>query len=205
MLKVGLTGGYATGKSFVARELARLGAHVIYADQLGHDVLLPGGEAYTAVVAEFGPEILDSDGNIDRKKLADIVFADVSRLSTLNSFVHPAVIHLEQKVMEDIAATDPNSIVVLEAAILIEARRVHAFDKIILTTCDEEVQVARGMHRDNASHEQALARIANQMPPVEKRKYADYVVDTSGTKEETIAQVEKVYRDLVRVAKEAVK
>ena len=168
MLKVGLTGGYATGKSFVARELERLGCHVIYADELGHQALSPGGEAFEPVIAEFGPAALDNKGRIDRKKLAALVFGDAARLATLSNIVHPAVFHLEEKLLNEIAAADPRAIVVLEAAILIEAKRTDAFDRIILTACDEEVQIARAMKRDNATREQAVARLANQMPLAEK-------------------------------------
>ena len=202
MLKVGLTGGYATGKSLVAHELERLGCHIIYADALGHEVLLPEGEAYAPVVQEFGPGILDPDGKIDRKKLAAIVFGNAERLARLSSFVHPAVFRLEEKMLREIAAKDPKGIVVIEAAILIEAKRDESFDKIILTACDEEVQIARGMKRDQTTREQVLARLANQMPLPEKRKYADYVIDTSGTKADTARQVEEVYRELARLAGE---
>jgi dephospho-CoA kinase len=200
MLRVGLTGGYATGKSLVAHELQRLGCHVIYADELGHRVLLPNGEAYAPVVTAFGPAILDEDARIDRKKLAAVVFGDAPRLATLTGIVHPAVFHLEESMMQQIALTDPHGITVIEAAILIEAKRSHFFDKLILTTCDEEVQIARGMNRDHATREQVLARLANQMSVVEKRKYADYVVDTSGTKEETVRQVTEIYAELSRLA-----
>lgn len=202
MLKVGLTGGYATGKSLVAHELERLGCHIIYADALGHEVLLPEGEAYAPVVQEFGPGILDPDGKIDRKKLAAIVFGNAERLDRLSSFVHPAVFRLEEKLLREIAAKDPKGIVVIEAAILIEAKRDAWFDKLILTACDEEVQIARGMKRDKVTREQVLARLANQMPLSEKRKYADYVIDTNGTKEDAVRQVEEVYRDLARLAGE---
>ncbi len=105
MLKVGLTGGYATGKSLVAHELERLGCQIIYADVLGHEVLLPNGEAYAPVVAEFGTGILDEQGRIDRKKLAAIVFDDAVQLQKLSSFVHPAVFHLEEKILEEIATS----------------------------------------------------------------------------------------------------
>ena len=199
MLKVGLTGGYATGKSFVAHELERLGCHLIYADALGHQVLLPDGEAYAPVVAEFGAGILDEQGRIDRKRLGEIVFADATRLNLLSSFVHPAVFRLEEKLLMEIAAVDPRGIVVIEAAILIEAKRSEWFDKIILTACKEEVQIARGMKRDRLTREQVLARLANQMPLPEKRKYASYVIDTSSTKEQTIRQVGEIYRELARL------
>lgn len=200
MLRVGLTGGYATGKSFVAHELQRLGCHVIYADELGHRVLLPDGEAYGPVLAAFGPAILDENARIDRKKLAAVVFGDATRLATLTGIVHPAVFHLEESMMHQIALADPHGIAVIEAAILIEANRSHFFDRIILTACNQEVQIARGMKRDHATREQVLARLANQMSLTEKRKYADYIVDTSGTKEETVRQVEEIHCELSRLA-----
>jgi dephospho-CoA kinase len=202
MLKVGLTGGYATGKTFVAHELAQRGCHLIYADALGHQVLLPGGEAYSPVVAQFGSQILDPGGNIDRKRLAEIVFSNPGLLTRLSSLVHPAVFHLEENLLEEIRKQDPHAIAVIEAAILIETKRNAVFDRLILTSADEEVQIARGMKRDNLTREQVLARLANQMPLTEKRKYADYVIDTSGTKEDTVHQVEEVYRDLARLARE---
>ncbi len=190
MLKVGLTGGYATGKSFVAHELERLGCYLIYADKLGHEVLLPSGEAYAPVVAEFGTGILEEGGFIDRKKLAAMVFGDAVRLEKLSSYVHPAVFHLEDRLEREFAAADPQGVVVVEAAILIEKQRGNSFHRMILTACDEEIQVARGMKRDNATRAQVLARLANQMPLSEKRKHADYVIDTSGSKEDTVRQVE---------------
>jgi dephospho-CoA kinase len=205
MLKVGLTGGYATGKSCVAHELDRLGCHIIYADILGHQVLLPDGEAYAPVVAEFGRGILDEKAQIDRKKLAAIVFGDAARLQTLSSFVHPAVFRLEERLLREFAAQDPHGIAVIEAAILIETKRNEWFDRIILTACDEEVQIARGMERDKLTREQVLARLTNQMPLAEKRKHADYVIDTGGTKEETVRQVEIVYLDLERLARDTSK
>src|SRR5579875_97249 len=199
MLKVGLTGGYATGKTFVAHELERLGCHLIYADRLGHQVLLPDGEAYVPVIAEFGRQILEENGLINRKKLAALVFEDPDRLNVLTGFVHPAVFRLEQKLLDGFAVQDPLGIAVIEAAILIEANRTDFFDKIILTVCDPEAQIARGMKRDQATREQVAARLANQMPDQDKRKHADFVVDTSGPKEETIAQVEAIHTQLLRL------
>lgn len=200
MLRVGLTGGYATGKSFVAHELQRLGSHIIYADSLGHEVLLPDGEAYAPVVSEFGTGILDEQQRIDRKKLAAIVFNDAARLQKLSSFVHPAVFHLEENMLSEVAARDPQGIVVIEAAILIEAKRTEWFDKLILTACEEHVQIARGMKRDGLTRDQVLARLANQMPLSDKRKYADYIVDTSGTKEDTVRQIQEIYSQLAQLA-----
>lgn len=200
MLKVGLTGGYASGKSFVGGELERLGCHVIHADLLGHRVLKPGREAYGQTVKAFGAGILTPEGFIDRKKLGAIVFNRPDLLEKLNGFVHPAVIALEQKMMEEIAQQDPHGIFVVEAAILIETGRYVAFDRLILTACDEETQIARGMKRDHLTREQVLARLSAQLPLEEKKRHAHYVVDTSGPKEETVLQVEQIFRELKQLA-----
>jgi dephospho-CoA kinase len=200
MLKVGLTGGYASGKSFVARRLNELGCHLLYADRLGHAVLEPSGEAYAPTLAAFGPEILTSESLIDRKKLASIVFSSPERLAQLNSFVHPAVFHLEEQTLAEWRRQDPNGIAVIEAAILIETGRYKVFDRMILTACDQETQIARGMERDHLTREEVLARLSRQMPLEQKRAFAHYVVDTGGPKEETARQVEVVFRDLQRLA-----
>jgi dephospho-CoA kinase len=200
MLKVGLTGGYATGKSLVGKELERLGCHLIYADELGHAVLDPGGEAYTVTVETFGPDILNPDTTIDRKKLGAIVFASPELLGKLSSFVHPAVVELEEQMLKEFQRQDPHGIAVVEAAILIETGRYAVFDRVILTSCDEETQIARAMKRDHATREQVLARVAKQLPLHEKKRHADYVVDTSGPKEDTARQVQCIYRELKELA-----
>jgi dephospho-CoA kinase len=196
MFTVGLTGGYATGKSFVAAELERLGCHLIYADRLGHEVLLPDGEAFQATVDAFGREILTSDGTIDRKKLGAIVFGSPDLLKLLETFVHPAVFRLERRMLDHFEREDPDGIAVIEAAILIETGRYKMFDRLILTTCDEETQIARSMKRDGISRAQARERIARQLPLEEKKRHAHYVVDTSRDKEQTLAEVRQVFRDL---------
>ena len=196
MLKVGLTGGYATGKTLVAHQLERLGCFVIYADALGHAVLEPGGAAFGSTVEAFGPEILSADGSIDRKKLASVVFHSPALLEQLTGFVHPAVFQLESQLLASHEAENPGGIAVLEAAILIETGRYKDFDRIVLTACDPETQIARGMKRDGLSREQVLERIANQMPLDEKKKYAHYVISTDGPKEATVTQVQQLYRRL---------
>ncbi|HEY1203305.1 MAG: dephospho-CoA kinase [Bryobacteraceae bacterium] len=197
MLRVGLTGGLASGKSFVGRALADLGCHLIEADQLGHEVLMPGAEAYDAVVREFGPGVLAPDGAIDRSRLAAEVFDRPDRLAKLNSLVHPPVIRREEEILQEIAARDPGGIAVMEAAILIETGSYKRFDKIVLAVATPEQQIERAIGR-GLSREKALARIERQMPLEEKRKYADYVIDTSGQKEDTLRQVREVYRALGR-------
>ncbi len=196
MLKVGLTGGYATGKSFVAGELERLGCLVIYADRLGHSVLLPGGPAYQPTIDAFGTGILLPDATIDRKRLAQKVFGSPELLQQLNSFVHPAVFQLEQETMDAWEVQHPRGIAIIEAAILIETGRYKNFDRLILTACDVETQIARGMGRDHLSRQEVLARLARQMPLEEKKRHADYVIDTSGPKQATLRQVRSVFKEL---------
>jgi dephospho-CoA kinase len=190
---VALTGGLATGKSFVGHALGDLGCHLIQADELGHQVLARDGEAYSEVVAQFGQGILDSDGSINRRLLGTMVFDNPERLRALTDIVHPKVRQREREIISQIASTDPGAIVVVEAAIHIETGGYRNYDQLILVVCSEEQQIERAMKRDNLSRAEVEARLRRQMPLSEKRKYADYVIDTSGEKEETIAQVGQVY------------
>ncbi|HEX6545199.1 MAG TPA: dephospho-CoA kinase [Bryobacteraceae bacterium] len=196
MLRVGLTGGYATGKSFVAAEFERLGCHVIYADKLGHEVLLRSGEAYVPVQLLFGSKILSANGDIDRKTLGELVFKDPDLLQRLTAIIHPAVYRLEQRLVEQYAAADPHAIVITEAAILIETGRYKTFDRLVVTYCSEETQISRGMKRDHVSRKEVLDRLARQMPAAEKQRYADYVVNTDRQKDETVAQVRIIFEEL---------
>ena len=199
MLKVGLTGGLASGKTFVGQELVKLGCHLVQADQLGHQVLLSDGEAYPAVVAEFGRGILDAAGEIDRGRLAAQVFHDPERLESLNRLVHPAVFRLEEEWLAQVARADPHGIAVVEAAILIETGSYRRFDRIILVIVDEQEQIERAMRRDGTTRDQVRARLARQMPLEEKRKYAHYIIDSSGPKNETARQTRAVYDSLRRI------
>jgi dephospho-CoA kinase len=199
MLKVGLTGGLACGKTFVGQALADLGCHLIQADELGHEILLPGGEAYADVVREFGPGILNEDGTIDRKRLAAEVFAKPERLEALNRLVHPHVFRRERELIDRFAKADPRGIVVVEAAILIETGTFKNYDRLILVECEEQQQVARALKRDHTDRADVLARIRRQMPLDEKRKFAHYVIDTSGSKEDTLRRVREVYDALRRI------
>lgn len=200
MLKVGLTGGYATGKTSVATELERLGCHLIFADRLGHAVLQPDGAAYEATVKLFGRDILLPDSTIDRKKLAAIVFNSPGQLASLNAIVHPAVFLAEEQKLEEFQRQDPGGIAVIEAAILIETGRYSHFDKLIVTACDQETQIARGMHRDQTTREAVVARLSKQLSLEEKKRYADFVIDTGGSKEETVRQVQQVFGELKKLA-----
>ncbi len=196
MLRVGLTGGLASGKSFVGHALADLGCHLIQADELGHQVLLPGAEAYDEVVQEFGNDILDQDGFIDRKKLGELVFGQPELLEKLSKIVHPKVGARQKRIIDEIVQADPKAIIVVEAAILVETGSYKRCDRLIVAVCSAEQQMERAMKRGAYTREEVLARLSRQLPLEEKLKVADYVIDTSGTKEDTIAQVRAVYDSL---------
>ena len=151
------------------------------------------------MVGEFGREILADDGTIDRRALSARVFADPVRLARLNALVHPAVIRRENDVMAAFGAAQPGGIAVVEAAILIETGSYSRFDKLILVTCTLEQQVERALRREGALESDIRARISRQMPLAEKRKYADFVIDTSGEKEDTLRQTRAVYDVLRRI------
>lgn len=196
MLRVGLTGGLASGKSFVGRALANLGCLLIQADELGRQVEEPGGEAYDGIVKEFGREILTPEGAIDRRRLAALVFHDPERLKRLNALVHPPVKARERQLQEDFARRRPDGIAVTEAAILVETGTFREYDKLIVAICRPEQQIERAMARDGLTREEVMDRVRRQMPLEEKRKHADYVIDTSGAKEDTLAQARAVYNSL---------
>ena len=200
MLKVGLTGGLASGKTFVAGKFEELGCAVISADRLGHEALRREGEAFGDVVAEFGEEILGDDGEIKREALGKIVFADPGKLKKLNSLVHPHVFQKQEKLFAEIERRDPKAVVVSEAAIMIESGSYTRYDRIVLAVCTPELQIRRYCEREGASEDDARARLARQMPLDQKRKYADYVIDTSGTKQETETQVREIHQKLLREA-----
>jgi dephospho-CoA kinase len=157
---------------------------------------MPGGEAYDAVVNEFGDEILDEDRHIVRRKLGEMVWNSPERLAKLNSFVHPAVIARQQQMIAEIGKQDPAAIVVVEAAILVETGSYRRFDRLIVVVCTVEQQVERAMKRGAYSKEEVLARLSRQLPLEEKVRVADYVIDTSGAKENTVEQVKTVYESL---------
>jgi dephospho-CoA kinase len=199
-LRVGLTGGLATGKSFVGECLVGMGCHLLKADEVGHAVLEPEGEAFAPAVEAFGPGILGEDRRIVRKKLAALVFGDADKLRQLNALVHPAVIRREEEWFRALEAADPGSIGMVEAAILIETGSYRRFDRIVLVVCTPEQQMERAMKRDGLTREEVEVRLSRQMPLEEKRAYAHWVVDTSGAKSATEAQVRKIYEELRRLA-----
>jgi len=200
VLIAGLTGGLASGKSFVAAAFADLGCHIVEADALGHEAIAPRGTAYAAVVAEFGPEILAETGAIDRSRLASIVFADPVALGRLNAIVHPAVRVLAARRFREIGAVDPHALGIYAAAILVETGSYRELDKLIVVACTREQQMERALARPNATLRDIAARLERQMPLEEKKRVADYIIDTGGTKEETLRQTKMVFNDLRRFA-----
>jgi dephospho-CoA kinase len=207
LLKVGLTGGIASGKSTVGEMLARRGAHLLQADEIAHRLMQPGQPVYEAVVREFGREILDGDGNIDRQKLAAEAFGGTgrtARVNELNRIVHPAVIRRQEAWMEEVGRRDPHAIAIIEAALIFEAGVASHFDKIVLVTCRPEQRAPRLASRlkldIRAAEGEVARRVAAQMPDNEKAKAADFVVDNSGTRAQTEQQVEQILRELRKSA-----
>ena len=197
ILAVALTGGLATGKSFVGKVFEELGCHRLEADRLGHQTLEPNGEAYRAVVNLFGPEILDVDGTINRRRLGALVFTDPARLEQLNAIVHPAVERLRQSRIAEIAKTEPNAIVICEAAIYIETGATGRFDKVVLTVCGRELQIERAMARESGwTRLETEARLARQWPDDRKRIAADFIIDTTKSMDDSRRQTIEVYNRL---------
>jgi dephospho-CoA kinase len=197
MLHVGLTGGLASGKSVVGRELERLGCRVIRMDDLGHQVLAPDGEAYAAVVEAFGPQIVKPDGSIDRRALGKLVFGDAQQLERLNALVHPAILARAAALADEYGRQHPDGIVVTEAAIMIETGSYQRYDRLIVAACRPEQQIERALARANGlSRAEVLDRMSRQMPIEEKVKYADFVIDTSGSEEDTILRTRATFDQL---------
>lgn len=195
-LLVGLTGGIATGKSTVSDILRRLGAEIIDADQLARDVVAPDQPALRGIVAEFGRDVVGPDGRLDRKRLGAIVFADPERRKRLEAITHPAIRARFQARIDELAARGFAGIVFYDAAILIEALGHKDMDRMVVVMTDEATQVARLRGRDGTDDAEGRRRIASQMPLAEKAKLADYVIDNSGDREATTAQVRRVFAAL---------
>lgn len=200
MLIAGLTGGLASGKTFVAAVFTELGAHVVEADQLGHEVLAPGGAAYATVVETFGTSILDANGIINRTQLGNLVFRDPEALARLNAIVHPAVHRLAQQRFAEIGTKDPSAVVIYIAAILVETGGYKQFPRLIVTKCTREQQIERALQRPGATLADVEARLARQLPLEQKLALATHIIDTSGTTEETRRQTKLVFEDLRKFA-----
>jgi dephospho-CoA kinase len=197
MLHVGLTGNIASGKSHTALLFAELGAHIIDADAVVHELLASRTKTCQKIVDAFGSDILRSDGSIDRRKLGQIVFSDVEKRELLNSIVHPDVNSEILRRIFDLEQLSPSGIAIVDAALIIETGGYKMYDKLVVVTCDPMLQISRLTTRDHLTIEEAKARMNSQLPVEEKLKYADYTIDTSGTLKQTQEQVETIYRDLL--------
>ncbi len=195
----GLTGGVASGKSTVARMFAELGAKVIDADRIGHELLRAPLPAYQEVVRRFGKEVLDASGEVDRRRLGAIVFAEAEKLRELNAILHPRIIARIEELAEQAHAQEPHAVILVDAALIYEAGIGGRFTRMIVAWCQPEQQLERVITKPGLSREEAERRIAAQMPTDEKRRLADYVIDTSGSMEKTREQVKALYPELRRL------
>ena len=213
MLKVGLTGGIAAGKSVVGEMFVALGARLVQADRIAHSLMQPGEAVYNEVVRHFGREILNRDSSVNREKLAEAAFGKASdsageqasgvapaRIGELNRIVHPAVIRSQEAWMEEMGRQDPHAIAFVEAALLLEAGAGKRFDQLVVVTCSEDQRVARFAARQKidleAARKEVARRMAAQLPDEEKIKAADFVIDNSSSLEQTRDQVRQVWEKL---------
>lgn len=207
MLRVGLTGGIACGKSTVAKMFADLGAHIVDADAITHDLYRPGEEVYQELVKKFGQEIVKPDGELDRAKLAAAAF-EGGRVAELNRIVHPAVLRRQEQWMQETGAREPYAVMIVEAALILEAGVRDRFDKIIVVTCKPEQKIARLARRTNMNEADARADVERrskaQLPDDEKMHRADFVIDNSGPVDVTRHQVERISAELKVLAKRLV-
>jgi dephospho-CoA kinase len=204
-LKVGLTGGIACGKSTVAEMLAAAGAHVLKADEVGHRLMQPGQPVYEEIVRRFGREILDPDGTINRPRLAGIAFAPgKERIQELNEIIHPLVVAEQDRWMQKIGNCNPSAIAVIEAALMLEAGARGHFDCIVVVVCRPEQKIerlARRLHMNwEAARQEVERRSAAQWPDERKAREADFVIDNSGSLEQTAQQVQGLMTQLKQLA-----
>lgn len=209
MLKVGLTGGIAAGKSVVGEMFAAMGAHLVQADRIAHSLMQPGEPVYKEVVRRFGQGILNVDGSVNRAKLAEVAFGGVSapggkppsRIEELNRIVHPAVIRSQDAWMDAIGLQDPHGVAMVEAALILEAGAGDRFDRLIVVTCNADQRASRFAARQRIDLETArkevTRRMAAQLPDEEKIEAADYIIDNSGSLEQTREQVRQVWQSLL--------
>jgi dephospho-CoA kinase len=199
MLRVGLTGGIASGKSTVAAMLRELDCPVLDADTLGHELLEQGQDAFKEVVREYGQEVLDTYGNVDRSKLGQIIFADAQKRARLNQILHPRILDVVRRWFAALAQAGGPELAVVEAALIIEAGYNKELDQVIVCWCPAQQQLQRLLER-GLTAEQAKLRIAAQMPMEEKRRLGDETIDCSGSLAETERQVIEVLKRLLRQA-----
>ena len=205
MLHVGITGGIASGKTTVDNLFCEKGAILIDHDLLTRHVQEPDAEAWQQIVAHFGTGILRADRQIDREKLGQIVFSDERERLILNDIVHPAVFRLWKKQLDEIERRQPDAVVLSDIPLLIETESTGLVDLVILVFVPSEIQLDRLMTRNGLSREDAEKRIASQMPIADKRPYADFIIDNSGTMEETRRSVDAVWEKLLILQQDKVK
>jgi dephospho-CoA kinase len=206
MLKVGLTGGIASGKSVVGEMFVPLGAHLVHADRIAHELMLPGQPVYNEVVRHFGGGVLNPDLSVNRAKLAEMAFGPgasstgPSRIQELNRIVHPAVIHSQDEWLEEMGRQDPKAVAMVEAALIVEAGAAKHFDRLIVVAGGDEQRIARFAARQKldleAARKEVVRRMAAQLPEAEKIKAADFVIDNSGSLDRTREQVREVWEKL---------
>jgi len=204
LLKVGLTGGIASGKSVVGEMFVALGAHLVQADRIAHQLMLPGQPVYNEVVRHFGGAILNPDLSVNRAKLAEAAFGSAtsasSRIQELNRIVHPAVLRSQEEWMEETGRQDPRAVAIVEAALILEAGAAKRFDRLIVVSCSDEQRIARFAARHKldleAARKEVARRMAAQLPEGEKIKAADYVIDNSGSLDDTREQARNLWEKL---------
>jgi dephospho-CoA kinase len=196
VLRVGLTGGIAAGKSTVARIFTSLGATVMDADEIAHRLIEKGGAGYDPVTQAFGPGVLRDDGSIDRARIARIIFTDASRRAALEKILHPLIRAEEMAQTARLAATGLGRIAVSNAALLIETGYYRDYHRVVVVHCAPEIQIERLVRRDALSEEDAKARIGAQMDPREKLKVAHYAIDTTPGFAATEVRARAVFRHL---------
>jgi len=200
MLIVGLTGGVASGKTAISQVLKEEGAYIIDADQIARELVQPQKPAWRKLIGAFGKEILQEDGSIHRKKLADKVFADPKKRKLLNQILHPRIKEEMDRRTKEIGQKDPKAIVVIDAPLIIELGNQRDMDKLIVVASTQTQQIKRLKERDGISPEAALRILSSQMPVEEKVKLADYVIRNEGSIEEAKKRAKEVFKELRKVA-----
>lgn len=201
MLKVGLTGSIAVGKSFVVGVLRELGAATLDADQTAREVVARGTTGLEQIIEAFGTAVLQPNGELDRIKLGAAVFGDEAKRQLLNRIVHPLVIEKQNAWLREREAINDGGIAVIDAALMIESGGYKRFDKLIVVWCEAEVQINRLMERNSLSRDEAVQRIAAQMPQEEKKRYADFLIDTTGGFEAARRQTIEIFERLKLLVK----
>jgi dephospho-CoA kinase len=199
MLRVGLTGGVASGKTAVSRVLKKEGAYIIDADQIARELVQPRKPAWREIIRAFGQEILEEDGSIHRKRLAEKVFADAKQRKRLNRILHPRIKKEMDRRTKEIGERDPEAIVVIDAPLLVELGTHRQMDKLIVVTSTRAQQIERLKDRNGANREEAVRIVSAQMPLEEKLKFADFVIRNEGSLAETKRKARQVFKELIKV------